>query len=732
MSKMPPDNFARANDLMNMVRRYLSEEDGHKVREAFILAGDAHQHVVRLSGEPYITHPLEVARILADMRMDADTLCAALLHDVIEDTHYTHEDIEERFGSVVADLVDGVTKLEGERFADKQAATMASFQKLMTAMTGDFRVVLIKLADRLHNMRTLGFKKPMSRRRIAQETMAIYVPLARRLGMNSMRRDMQGLAFESLYPWRSKILQRSLDRYLNHNKVAHQEIFDNVLTTLRKNISGSNPFILKKKPFTIYERIKRYGKHFDEKREPLEIRVLVGTVDECYRALGIIHGMYQPKLNGFQDFISTPKTYGFQALQTIVYTPSEQAVRFQIQTRSMYHVARYGITAQWRYPDLNSDSKARITQKALSRWLDQVRELGQKADSATEFYSDMKADLFLTEIYAFTPMGDVKEFPRGATMVDYAYAIHTEVGNHCTSALIDGEEVPLRTRIPNGATVEVITDPVATPRPAWLKFAVTARARSHIRSWLRQQKEADWADLGQKLLDQALRDRGSQLEAVSDEAMAGVLRTFKLRDAKALYLALARAEHCSRLMAERLLNNGDLPAADINEESTPILIKGSDGMLVHFSDCCYPLPGEPVLAHLNPDRGLEVHRDNCQVLASNAELNHLLSVDWSGQQDSGQVFLALIETQAHNVPGVLYRITELLHQLEINVEDVSTSGDQNIKDAKWLIRVRDLAHLDEVTRLIEHVPSVLRVRRYTEVGSGAKTTEEAEPMLVYA
>ncbi|MGB1011911.1 MAG: RelA/SpoT family protein [Thiolinea sp.] len=711
MSTMPPDNFFRAADLMNMVERYLSEEDSRQVYEAFILAGDAHQHVVRLSGEPYITHPLEVARILADMHMDADTLCAALLHDVIEDTHYTREDIEARFGNVVAGLVDGVTKLEGERFADKQAATIASFQKMMTAMTNDFRVVLIKLADRLHNMRTLGFKKPASRRRIAQETLAIYVPLARRMGMNSMRRKMQRLAFEHLYPWRSKILQQSLDRYLTYNKEIHEEIFAAVLENLRKNIKGSNPFILKKNPFTIYERIKRYGKRFDEKRETLEIRIVVGTVDECYRALGIIHGMYQPKLNGFQDFISTPKTYGFQALQTVVFTPSQQAVRFQIQTRSMYHVAQYGITAQWRYPDINSAKKAQITQEALNRWLEQVRELGQKADNPVEFYSDMKADLFLTEIYAFTPNGDAKEFPRGATMVDYAYAIHTEVGHRCISARIDGEEVPLRTRIPNGATIEVITDETATPQPAWLNFAVTARARSHIRNWLRQQKTADRLELGRKLFDQALRDRGNSLEAIDSEALNSFLQTFKLADSDALFLAIAKGEHCSRLLAGRLLDDSGL-VSQPSEESTPLLVRGTDGLLVHFSSCCYPLPKEPILARLNPDRGLEVHRDHCPTLAAETEPNQVLSIAWAENQDiAEQSFLAGIETQAHNVPGVLYHITELLGQLEVNVEEISTGGDQNIKDAQWIIRVRDLDHLQEVIRLIEHVPSVLRVRR---------------------
>lgn len=715
MSSVPPsNNFFRAADLMNVVERYLSAEDSGRVYDAFILADEAHDDVIRKSGDPYITHPLEVARMLAEMHLDADTLCAALLHDVIEDTDYTEEDIAAQFGSVVAKLVDGVTKLEGAEFANKQEATIASFQKMMTAMTDDFRVVLIKLADRLHNLRTLGFKGAASQRRIAKETLAIYVPLARRMGMHQMRRNMQLLAFQHLYPWRSRILRQSLDRYLDYNRDIHKEITNTVLEAVRKQVPGSLTFVWRKNPFTIYERIKRYGKRFDEKREILEIRVLVGTVDECYRTLGTIHGLYHPKLNGFFDFISTPKTDGFQALQTTVYTPSKQAVRFLIQTRNMYEVAQYGITAQWRNPGMHSRQKARITQDSLDLWLDQVRELGLKADNASEFYTDMKADMFLTEIYAFTPRGEVKEFPLGATMVDYAYAIHTELGQHCVGAKIDGEEVPLRTRIPNGGTIEVISDDQATPQPSWLNFTVTGKARSHIRNWLRQQKVADRILLGRKLFDQALHAHNSSLEAVDQGDLATLLQTFKLENLDELFLAIAQGEHCSRLLSQRLLGGSTAfsnAAEVIDGEATPLLIKGTDGLLVKFCSCCYPLPNDSILAHLNPDEGLEVHRDSCAVLESSVEPESVLSVAWAEQGDNGQQFLAGILTQAHNVPGVIFHIAELFEQMKVNIEEVSTHGDSSIKETKWIIHVRDLEHLNEIIRLVEHVPSVIRVKR---------------------
>lgn len=704
---MPPNNFFRAADLMHMVERYMSKEDSCRVYDAFTVAGEAHDGITRKSGEPYITHPLEVARTLADLSMDADTLCAALLHDVIEDTSYTKEDVAVHFGGVVAELVDGVTKLEGESFSSKQDATIASFQKMMQAMIDDFRVVLIKLADRLHNLRTLEFKKPPSRRRIAKESLAIYVPLARRMGMNAIRREMQLLSFRHFYPWRSQILQHSLDTYLHNNKEQHDQILKKLSDHLLQVIPSTAAFVWDKNLYRIYERIKRQGKQFDEQRETLEIRVLVSTESDCYRALGIVHNLYSPKMGEFSDFIATPKTYGFQALQTLVLTPARRLLRVQIQTRDMYQVAQYGIAAQWRYPDLHAERKAKITQDALGRWLAQVRELGAKADNPLEFYADMQADLFLSEIYAFTPRGDVKEFPRGATMVDFAYAIHTEVGNKCIAALIDGEEVPLRSEVPNGATIEIVTRDKAIPQPSWLHFVATARARSSIRSWLRQQATSEQLNLGERLLDKTLKDLGSSLTAIHEERFEQLLQASGLPDKNELYLAIVHGEQCSKLLAQRLTSHDDLIAVD---DDVPLLIKGTSGLAVHFQSCCHPIPRDPIVAWLDKKHGLEIHRTECEVLREAHSTDELLSVAWADEMQE-RTFLAGVETRAHNVVGVLHRITELMAKLEVNIEDIYTHGDTHIKDTQLILHVQNLEHVHAIIRQLEHVPEIIRVRR---------------------
>ncbi len=721
MTGSPPADFFRAADLINMVERYMEPDEIKRVYDAFLLAADAHKGVERKSGDPYITHPLEVARILADMHLDADTVCAALLHDVIEDTEYTHADLEARFGDVVANLVEGVTKLESHEFSDKHEATIASFQKMMQAMTEDFRVVIIKLADRLHNLRTLTHKKPDSRRRIARETLGMYVPLARRMGMNALRREMQLLAFQHLYPWRYKILQEVMDQYLASSKEQGQKILDKVTGRLQETLPASMVIIADKNLFRLYESMKRHGKKFDESREMLELRVLVGTVDECYRALGVVHSIYHPRIGQFQDFIATPKSYGYQALQTVIITPSKRQVMVKIQTRPMYQIALYGITAQWRYPGQNSGQRALFTQEALQRWQEQVRELGAKAGNPIEFYADIQADLFLTEIYAFTPKGDVKEFPRGASMIDFAFAIHTGVGHRCIGAKIDGEEVPLRTHIPNGATIEIMTHPEAGPQPSWLNFSITARARSYIRNWLRQQKVTDQLELGRSLLQKALRDRHSSLELVGAETLQALLATLKMKETGELFVSIAQNDHCSRLLAQRLLVMGGGGIGRPNalaDKDTPLLVKGTAGLVLHFQPCCYPLPSEHILAVLSPDQGLEVHRDTCKVLHTSHEPDEILSVAWA-EQNEGQLFLAAIQTQAHNVVGVLHHITELMHQLNVNIEAVNTSGDARIKDTNWVLWVRDLEHLQEIIRQVEHVPSIIRVKRF-EAGDDHK------------
>ena len=383
---VPPNDFFRANDLTRTVERYMTPEESSRVYEAFLLAAQAHAGITRKSGEPYITHPLEVARILADMHLDADAVCAALLHDVLEDTDYSYSDLENRFGKVVADLVEGVTKLESEQFLDKNAASKASFQKFMQAMSDDFRVVIIKLADRLHNLRTLGYKKPASRRRICKETLDIYIPLAHRMGMNALRREMQSLVFEHLYPWRYCVLRAQLDRYLASVKELSETVENTVSQRLSETISNPLVFIPDKNLYRVYDSMKN-GESFDEDKELIELRVLVGTVDECYRALGILHATYRPRPGKFLDFIATPKSYGYQALQTVLIPSGQRRpVAVKIQTRSMYQTALFGITAQWRYPGQNAGQRSLFTQEALKRWQEQVRDLGSKAGNASEFY----------------------------------------------------------------------------------------------------------------------------------------------------------------------------------------------------------------------------------------------------------------------------------------------------------------------------------------------------------
>ena len=720
MTYNPSDDFYLATDLINTVERYMPPEDIQKVYTAFHFAAKAHVGVPRKSGEPYITHPVEVARILAVWHFEADVICAALLHDVVEDTSHSLEEIKEHFGASVAFLVDGVTKLESKDYVDKQAVTIASFRKMMQSMTEDFRVVLIKLVDRLHNLRTLGHQKPEAKKRIAVETLRVYIPIAQRLGMNNLRREMQALVFQNLHPWRYKALESVVACDAEKNKAVTDQIIANLSNRLQELIPAARIVIPDKNIARLYERIKRMKREhrkFSMEREVFELRISVGTVDECYRVLGVVHAAYQPRYGQVHDFIVSPKVNGFQALETTVLLPSKRDMRVLIQTRDMYQTSLHGIAAQWHTPGQNSGQRAALVQDALKRWQDQVREMGIKSSSATDFYDDMQADLFQTAIYAYTPKGDFKEFPNGATMVDFAFSIHTKVGHHCVGARVNGEEVPLRTHIPTGSTVEIITHQDATPQPSWLNFVTTGRAKSYIRHWRDQQKHTDQLELGKGLLEKALRDQFSSLEAIAPDSLDGLLASANMATMDDLYVSIARNEHCSRLLAKRLLNQAG--PVSVTPKDTPLLIKGSSGMVVHCQTCCYPLPHEPILAVLHTGSGLQVHRDKCSVLHAQHDASEILSVGWA-KPNEGQLFLAAIQTQAHNVVGVLHHITQLMHELNVNIEDVNTSGDQRIKETRWVLWVRDLEHLNKIIKQVEHVPSIIRVSRVQENLNAAK------------
>lgn len=709
MPEVASHTLISATDLSEVVSRYMSDEDASRVYDAFLLAADAHDGVIRKSGEFYIFHPLEVAYTLADLHMDADTICAALLHDVIEDTEYTKSDIAERFGDIVADLVDGVTKLAGGEFTSRQEANEASFHKMMAAMTQDFRVVLIKLADRLHNVKTLGVRKPQSRRRIAQETLDIHVPLARRLGMNAMRKDLQVTAFKHLLPWRAKLLQQAMDKFIGDNSDAHQEIIRNISQSLFDNKIKAHVFRWDKNIYKLYKRIKnsKGRKHLEKHTEALELRVLVNSSAECYATLGIVHQLFHPKIGSFKDFIATPKGYGFQALQTALLTPERQLVLVQIQSHEMYQIAQYGITAHWRYPDLLSSSEKSKTY--LSRWLRQVEEIQKITGNAAEFLEDMKADLFLSEIYVSTPQGETKVLPKGSTPVDFAYAIHTEVGNKCVSAIVDGELVRLNSQLGNGATVEIITDEDATPHSIWLNFVITAKARSSIRNWINKRKSHEFVILGKQILDKALKKLDLSFENISEENVKQTLETLSLKDNDALFSSIAKGNQFAKLVARRLLNDDSLMPIGDDEDEQTLLVKGTEGLVVHLQDCCRPIPNDPIVAQLDEIRGLEVHRTNCPLLSHNAK--ETLAVAWGEDVVKQSHFLAPLDIQVRNRVGVLSHITDLLENMHVNIEDINISGDSDAKDMYFLLQVDNTTHLRKIAESLNNLSHVLDVSR---------------------
>jgi len=692
----------------------MNDGDVNKVDKAYLLANEAHNGVIRKSGEAYIFHPIAVAYTLADLHMDVDTICAALLHDVIEDTPFTKNDISDRFGEVVADLVDGVTKLSGGQFNTRDEAAAASFHKMMAAMTHDYRVVIIKLADRLHNVKTLGVRSPNSRRRIAKETLDIHVPLARRMGMNTLRKDLQLNAFKHLYPWRAARLKKAMDTLVTENAAEHAEIIQTIKEALTANNIEGDVYSWEKNLFKLYKRMKKGKSHkqINKFTESLELRVLVKNSNDCYTALGIVHQLFHPKVGSFKDFIATPKGYGFQALQSALITPQRQLIFVQIQSHEMHQIAQYGITASKRFPELLKSSGK--SQLYLNRWLQQVEEIQNITGTAAEFLEDMKADLFLSEIYVSTPRGEVKVLPKGSTPVDFAYSIHTEIGHKCVSALIDGEPARLNAKLSNGATVLILTDQEAAPSPSWLNFAMTAKARSSIRNWIKKRKSHEFIELGEKILSKALLSLNKSLDKISEDNIKNTLTTLKLENIEDLYTNIANGNQSAKLVAQRLLDENELAALDNERKDQLLLIKGTEGLAVNLQSCCYPIPNDSIVAYANKLTGLEVHRDSCPSLerTGHSLQKDIFTIAWVDDTSKETHFLAALRLQVRNRVGVLSNITDLLEKMNINIEDINISGDKDMKDMYFLIQVRDGAHFRQVAESLSsqsHVLDVIRV-----------------------
>jgi GTP diphosphokinase / guanosine-3',5'-bis(diphosphate) 3'-diphosphatase len=697
------------SQLLAKLEAYLPPEQVERIQEAYELAAESHKGQKRLTGEPYITHPVAVAGILADLHLDGQTICAALLHDVIEDTPTAKDDILARFGREVAELVDGVSKLDKVQFKSRKEAQAESFRKMILAMVRDIRVIMVKLADRTHNMRTLGAMPPLKRRRIALETLDIYAPIANRLGIHSIKLELEDLGFHALYPQRYKILERELKRARGNQKEFLPKIVANINGALGKaGITGSVDS-REKHLYSVYQKMRRKGVSLAEVIDVFGVRVVVASVDACYRALGIVHGLYKPMPGRFKDYIAIPRINGYQSLHTTLFGPNGVPLEVQIRTADMHRLAENGIAAHWQY---KAGEDAGTSQHERAReWLKGLMQM-QEAGNPEEFFESVKVDLFPDKVYVFTPKGDILRLPRGSTCVDFAYAVHTDIGRRCVAAKIDRRLVPLRTALRNGQTVEIITAKGATPNPAWANFVVTAKARASIRGYLKTMKRAEAVDLGRRLVNQALAEFKLSLKATDPSLIAAAVRDLGFKEADDLYEKVGLGERLAPLIARHLLP-ADRTGAAGEGGAAPLAIAGTEGLVVTYARCCFPIPYDPVIAFLSAGRGVVIHRASCGNLAGwHKQADKWLPVSW--QKGTDRTFDSELKVEVQNRPGVLAAVAAGIAATETNIGHLSVvEHDPGSAMITLELQVRDRAQLAKVIRAIRSMPEVLSVQRTT-------------------
>ncbi|HAS81500.1 MAG TPA: guanosine-3',5'-bis(diphosphate) 3'-diphosphatase, partial [Verrucomicrobia bacterium] len=690
------DLHLRIDDLCAITSEYLEPVQVERLREACYFAAEAHAGIYRKSGEPYIFHPLAVARILANVRFDHETLQAALLHDVIEDTHYNKEHLSTRFGPEVADLVDGVSKLTQIQFNSKLEAQAENFRKMFLAMANDLRVIMIKLADRLHNMRTLGSMRAESRRRIARETLEIYAPIAGRLGMNHLRQELEDLGFNHLYPMRFRVLQEAVRKLSGNRHEIIGQLEARIDERLRDEHISARVMGRSKHLWGVYQ--KMHDKHlpFRDVHDVYAVRIIVDTADTCYRTLGAMHSLYKPIMGRFKDYIAIPKANGYQSLHTVLFGPNGLPIEVQIRTEDMHIMAEVGVAAHWRYKS-GGDSQGNHAQQRAREWLRKLLDMQRRAGNPVEFLESVKVDLFPDEIYVFTPRGEIIELPRGATAVDFAYAIHSDVGNTCVGAKIDRRLAPLRTPLTTGQTVEVIITPTARPNPAWLNFVVTAKARASIRHYLKHLQREEAILLGKRLLEKALAGRISGLNELSPKRIENLVRDLGLSSFDDLLADIGLGNRVAALFIKRLLPEGE-DTVSLYSSTQPLLIKGAEGTVVSFGKCCRPLPGDAIIGYLNTGRGIVIHRDTCKNVASyKKNPDKWIEVEWERQ--AGVDFSAELRLDVANKRGVLATLAAAISTTDTNIETINTSErDGNSTTVHLLLDVRDRQHLAQVMR----------------------------------
>jgi len=701
------------DELQKLMATYLSNDEVEKVARAYEFSAKAHEGQHRKSGEPYIHHPLEVARILAEMHMDYPTLAAAILHDVIEDTPTLKNEIQRKFGKGVAELVDGVSKLTQITFTTFAEAQAHNFRKMLMAMSNDIRVILVKLADRLHNMRTLGALSPDKRRRIARETLEIYAPIAQRLGINSIRLELEELGFATLYPMRQRILAEQVVKARGHRKEVINKIRNSLKRRLRQEKMPAQIGGREKHLYGIYQKMLVKGLSFAEVYDVYAFRIVVDSADACYRALGIIHNLYKPVPGKFKDYIAIPKSNGYQSLHTVLFGPFGVPIEVQIRNRDMNDVAETGIAAHWLYKDGGSHNRSGAHKRARE-WLHSIMEMQTVAGNPEEFLEHVKVDLFPESVYLFTPKGRIIELPRGATTVDFAYAIHTDVGNTCVGARVDRRLAPLGTQLTTGQTVEMITAPGARPNPAWLNFAVTAKARSNIRHYLKNLQIDEAMALGKRLLNRELEIHGNTYDEIKNEHIENLLGEYQLGNKDDLLREVGLGNRMAPIVARELIG---LDASNVTKKKSkgknaiPLTIKGSEGMVINFPKCCLPIPGDPILGFVTAGRGIVVHLQSCpNVTEYRNHPDKWINVEW--ETDIQGEFPTNIRVDLTNQRGVLAIIATAISDQEANIIHVEMKErDDRYTTIKFVIEVKNRAHLARVMRRIRGIKHVSKISR---------------------
>ena len=699
--------------LRQELQNYLDTSQINTIEEAYHLAKKAHEGQKRHTGEPYITHPVAVATILAQMRMDPPTIIAALLHDVIEDTPYEKHDLTEKFGKEISDMVDGVTKLTQIEFENRAQAQAENFRKMMMAMARDIRVILVKIADRLHNMRTIDCLPPEKRRRIAKETLEIFAPIANRLGMHAFRIEFEELGFAALNPMRYRILKSAVSKALGSRHEIMELIDKEIRNTLKKTNTPIRSLSRREKHiYSIYKKMHEKHLSFSEVMDVYGFRLVVDKLDTCYRVLGVLHNLYKPLTQRFKDYIAIPKANGYQSLHTVLFGPYGIPIEVQIRTEEMHKMAEYGISAHWLY----KTEKAVFSeaQHRAKEWLKGVLEMHKSSKNSLEFIENVKIDLFPDEVYVFTPKGSIMELPMGATLVDFAYAIHSDIGNTCVAAKVDRKLAPLSTTLTNGQQVEIITAPGARPNPAWLNFVVTGKARSNIKHFLKKQHRDESIELGKRLIEKSLRSYDLSLIQIPDEHIQSVLHSANLESLHHYFEEVGLGNRTATLAARQLAKfSGSTDTVKLNEPTPlhPLAIKGTEGIVVTYAKCCRPVPGDPICGYIEPGQGVVVHVEQCPTLENFRQIpDKLIPLRWEEKVHGD--FSVDLSVDILNQRGSLASLALVISETESNIEQINAEEfDGRYFSVNITLTAKDRKHLARILRNIRKNKNVIRVVR---------------------